>query len=158
MTEAKRSEYLHFALRLAQEAAKEILPRFDACDVSRREDGSVVTEADWAAETTMRVYIEERYPNHQILCEEGGASGGGGSKQWVLDPIDGTASFARGRPEFGTLVGLLTGGRPQLGVVHLPVTEETLFAEVGAGCWYRRGKVRRVGCGWTRKQTGSTGQ
>jgi histidinol-phosphatase len=133
-----KSPELAFALRLGAAAADQILPRFPLCPVETKADGSVVTEADRHAEAAMRALIRANYPLHAILGEEEGETAGNEEHQWVLDPIDGTASFALGIPKFGTLVALLEHGLPRVGVVHLPFTSETLYAERGAGCWYTR--------------------
>lgn len=129
---------LQFALSLAEHAEREILARFPIEGVEWKTDGTEVTEADRAAEAVMRGLIVEKYPDDGILGEEGGETAGG-RRTWVLDPIDGTAWFGLGIPKFGTLVALLEDREPVLGVVHLPVTAETLYAERGGGAWYRRG-------------------
>jgi histidinol-phosphatase len=134
-----KSPELAFALRLAAAAAGEILPRFQLSSVETKADGSVVTDADRRAEAAMRALIRVTYPSHAILGEEEGKTAGDEKHEWVLDPIDGTASFVLGVPKFGTLVALLEDGLPRLGVVHLPFTSETLYAECGAGCWYTCG-------------------
>ena len=131
------SPFLAFALQLVHEAAAEILPRFRVTSVETKEDGSEVTEADRRAEAVMRDRIQLRYPTHGVLGEEGGETKTGAEYLWVLDPIDGTMWFTLGVPKFGTLVALLQDRQPILGVVHLPATRETLYAESGKGCWYR---------------------
>jgi histidinol-phosphatase len=84
----------------------------------------------------MREMIARRMPGHAVLGEEyGGPQGPASAPLWVLDPIDGTASFAVGLPIFGTLIGYLEGGEPQLGVIHFPAMGETIFAAKGTGCW-----------------------
>jgi histidinol-phosphatase len=133
------SELLTFALDLAAVAAKEILPRFQMCTISQKDDGTVVTEADRVAEREMRRCIRGRYPSHGIVGEEEGATLGTTERQWFIDPIDGTMCYSLGVPKFGTLIALLEEGRPTLGVIHLPVTRESVFAEEGGGCWYVRG-------------------
>jgi histidinol-phosphatase len=87
----------------------------------------------------MRQRIISSYPSHGILGEEEGEIVGSNGFQWVLDPIDGTASYVLGLPRFGTLIALLEQRKPRLGVIHLPVTQEILYAETGLGCWYVRG-------------------
>jgi histidinol-phosphatase len=131
-------ELLDFAVELAHAAQPVILSRYRHPAVSRKPDGTEVTDADRAAETAMRELITRRYPDHAILGEEFGAVGSDGAEwRWVLDPIDGTASYSLGIPLFGTLVGLLRRGRPVVGVVHLPAIGETLCAGQGLGCWFR---------------------
>jgi histidinol-phosphatase len=133
-----KSPLLSFALTLATAARDEILPRFQSTTVDAKADGSEVTEADRYAEAMMCALIREKYPSHGILGEEEGKTNGIENYQWVLDPIDGTTWFVLGIPRFGTLVALLEGRKPRLGVIHLPVTAETLYAECGKGCWYTR--------------------
>lgn len=141
-----KSSDLRFALDLASMAERELLSRFPPSAIETKPDGSFVTDADRQAEAVMRACIRRSYPEHGILGEEGGAEGIGRKLQWLLDPLDGTASFVLGLPKFGTLIALVEDLQPRLGVVHLPVTRETLFAQRGAGCWYRRGEgeARRV--------------
>lgn len=132
------SPELSFALELVATASREILSRFPPAVAQSKRDGTLVTDADLRAEAAMCAAIQEAYPLHGILGEEQGETVGNGEQQWVLDPIDGTSSFVLGIPTFGTLVALLDRGHPRLGVVHLPFTSETLFAECGEGCWYAR--------------------
>lgn len=100
--------------------------------VMQKADATPVTAADREAEALMRGMIEQRFPDHQILGEEGGTSGPeGAARQWVLDPIDGTKSFVHGVPLFGTLIALLEEGRPVLGVIHLPATGELMIGAQG---------------------------
>ncbi len=140
MSKQPRQEFLHFALELAAAAAEYIEPRYLRCEVTLKTDGSEVTEADREAETAMRDRIAERYPDHHVLGEEFGLSGDRDAEYlWVLDPVDGTASFTLGVPLFGTLVGLLERGEPVVGVIHITALRETIYAAAGSGCWYRRG-------------------
>ncbi len=132
----ERQTFLEFALRLAQTAEREILPRYRNVAVSLKSDGSEVTEADREAERVMRAVIEQQYPNHDILGEEHGATNKGSRYRWVLDPVDGTASFTLAMPIFGTLVALLEDDEPVVGVIHLPAIGETVYAARGLGCWF----------------------
>ncbi len=142
-----RLDYLDFARQLAQAAEAVIMPHFRNHTVSYKSDGSEVTIADQQGEQVMRSLIEQTYPDHDILGEEYGASsqketeqqksGGEPHYQWILDPIDGTAWFTLGVPLFGTLVALLEGGEPIVGVIHFPGLGETVYAAKGHGCWYQ---------------------
>jgi histidinol-phosphatase len=143
---------LEFAVELANTAEPHILSRYRSPTVSRKADGTEVTDADRKGEEVMRELIGRRYPDHAILGEEFGATGSADAEwRWVLDPIDGTASFSLGVPLFGTLVGLLRRGDPVVGVVHLPAIGETLYAGRRLGCWFHvrgaehvRARVRPV--------------
>jgi myo-inositol-1(or 4)-monophosphatase len=116
-------EMADFATVLAAAARGETLKRF-------REPGEVmnksrsgfdpVTLADRAAETAMRGLIEETYPKHGIAGEEYPDRPSQGSCCWSLDPIDGTRSFICGVPTWTTLIALLEGGSPVLGLIDAP--------------------------------------
>ena len=147
MAEPSESEILEFALALSQEAGAFILPLWKNVAIDHKPDGSEVTEADRGAERLLRRRIAERYPDHAILGEEfGGDRGRDAEHLWLLDPIDGTASFAMGLPLFGTLIGYVRGGRPCAGVIGLHALGETVYAATGQGCWFKpdNGEARRV--------------
>ena len=132
------SSELDLALRLAQTAEDEILPRFRTVSVTRKPDGTEVTEADCEAERVMRERLAEERPGHAVLGEEFGQEGPDDARyRWVLDPVDGTAGFTIGVPLFGTLVALLEDGEPVVGVIHFPAIEETVYAARGDGCWFQ---------------------
>src|SRR5262245_29587193 len=135
-----QNDVLAFALSLAETAESAIMPVFRKCTVSFKPDGSEVTDADRRAEEVMRERIAKELPNHSVLGEEyGGPQEPTNDPLWVLDPIDGTASFVLGLPIFGTLIGYLENGEPQVGVIHFPAMGETVYAARGSGCWMRLG-------------------
>jgi len=133
------SQDLEFALEAARNAEPCILPRYQNCEVSLKPDGSEVTVADREAEELIRRLISERFPEDGILGEEHGEKPGSNNRLWVIDPVDGTASFTLGLPLFGTLIALLVDRRPTVGVIHFPALAETVYAERGEGCWLRKG-------------------
>ena len=99
------------AHRLADAARAAILPHYRSGLTSeRKEDASPVTLADRAAEEAMRRILKAECPRDAIHGEEFGSEVGSSGRTWVLDPIDGTASFLIGRPIFGTLIALVVEG------------------------------------------------
>jgi histidinol-phosphatase len=139
MPEPSLSEILDFALALSSEAGQFIMPRWKKVAVEHKADGSEVTEADCGAEQLLRKRIQERYPDHAILGEEfGGEEKRDAEHLWLIDPIDGTASFAIGLPLFGTLIGYLRAGVPAVGVIGAHALQETVYASTGQGCWLQR--------------------
>jgi histidinol-phosphatase len=137
---SRREDLLAFALDLARAAEKAILPHYQRCVVSLKADGSEVTEADRAGETVMRRMIADRFPTHAILGEEqGGAMTPSCPERWIIDPVDGTTSFAVGAPLFGTLVAFVEEEEPVVGVIHFPALGETVYAARGLGCRFQRG-------------------
>jgi myo-inositol-1(or 4)-monophosphatase len=119
--------------QFAREAGEVILPYFRSpLAVDDKSAGAAfdpVTEADRAAERLLRRRIEEHYPSHGIFGEEYGRVRETAEFQWVLDPIDGTRSFISGLPTWGTLIGLLHGGKPSAGVMYQSFTDELYFGD-----------------------------
>jgi histidinol-phosphatase len=105
-------------------------------------DGSEVTIADRGAERLLRRHIGAAWPRDALLGEEYGGELTRSGRCWLVDPIDGTASYVLGLPMFGTLVSLLIDGEPVFGVIHLSALKETTYAARGHGCWLRRDGVR----------------
>lgn len=119
-------------------------------DIVTKADGSPVTIADRGAERLIRDRLEARFPGDGILGEEFGHTPGTSGFEWVLDPIDGTMSFIRGVPLYGTLIGVTQGegARRQTvaGVIHMPALAEMVFASSGQGCWHRVGDREPTRC------------
>jgi histidinol-phosphatase len=101
--------------------------------ISSKKDGSEVTTVDIEAELMARQVLLEAFPDDGFLGEEHGEVIGSNGYRWVVDPIDGTASFARNVPLFGTLIGLEYEGVPIAGIASLPALGETISAVVGEG-------------------------
>lgn len=122
----KTEEFTGFISSLAEKSGEVIKPYFMKADmgVEFKEDKTPVTRADREAEAVMRDLIRKTYPDHGILGEEFGQENTSAEYVWVLDPIDGTVSFATGCPLFGTLIGLLHEGKPVLGAIHQPLLKQ----------------------------------
>jgi histidinol phosphatase-like enzyme (inositol monophosphatase family) len=99
-------------------------------------DGSPVTEADRRAERVAREWIEARFPGDGILGEEFGAIRADAPRRWIIDPIDGTKSFVRGMPLWGSLVAVVEQDRVVAGAACFPALRETLTAAPACGCWW----------------------
>ena len=141
MTETQPATYspsddLSLALALAADADLISLDRFRAVDlvVSTKPDRTFVTDADQAVERGIRAAIEAARPSDAILGEEYG-TGGESHRQWIVDPIDGTANFLRGVPIWGTLIALAVDGVPVVGVVSAPALGKRWWAASGHGAW-----------------------
>ena len=136
MTEYSPSDDLALALALAANADHISLDRFQALDlvVTTKPDRTPVTDADQAVERSIRSGIEAARPGDSILGEEYGTQGSG-SRQWIIDPIDGTANFLRGVPIWGTLISLAIDGVPVVGVVSAPALGKRWWAAAGHGAW-----------------------
>jgi len=114
--------------------------------VDAKPDRSPVTTADRTAEQAMRAVLAERFPDHGVLGEEFGLDRPEARLRWVLDPIDGTRAFVSGRPTFGTLIALLDGETPILGVIDQPVSRERWIGAAGRRTVFRGAYGGQVGC------------
>jgi histidinol phosphatase-like enzyme (inositol monophosphatase family) len=114
--------------------------------VETKRDGSPVTVADRAAEETARAWISARFPRDSILGEEFGADGDEKARRWIIDPIDGTKTFVRGVPLWGTLIGVARGEEVLAGAVYCPAVDELVVASVGEGCWWNGSRARVSTC------------
>ncbi len=133
------------ALEMARAAAAIILPYFQSSglQVESKQDNSPVTIADRGAEEALRKLMEKHTPGYGIIGEEFGSQPGKADREWVIDPIDGTKAFIHGVPLFGTLLALLEGGKPVVGVISLPALGQVMHASLGNGC-FLDGKPCRV--------------
>lgn len=136
MTSLDLEAELALALRLVKEAEEPILSRYQKkIEVVKKRDSSPVTEADRQAEMLVRNRLADLRPEHGVIGEEHGVTRPEARFQWVVDPIDGTKAFIHGVPLFGTLLALLDGGRPVVGVIHMPALGETVWAAQGMGAF-----------------------
>lgn len=123
---------IELAGRLADAARAAIRPYFRAeHGLEVKDDASPVTLADKAAEAAMRRLLIAERPMDGIIGEEEEAREGTSGRTWVLDPIDGTRSFIAGRPIYGTLIALIEGGWPLLGVIDQGILDERWLGVVG---------------------------
>jgi len=122
------TEITAFAHELADAAALITLKHFRKSPATQDKSGGAdfdpVTEADRAAEQIMRDMIAARYADHAIIGEEFDNVARESKYQWVLDPIDGTASYITGIPLWGTLIAFCMDGEPIIGVIDQPYLKE----------------------------------
>lgn len=102
--------------------------------VTTKPDRTPVTDADQAVERAIRAMLAERRPTDGILGEEYGSEGST-TRQWIIDPIDGTAGFLRGIPIWATLIALAVDGVPIVGMVSAPALGKRWWATTGTGAW-----------------------
>ena len=130
------------ALTIADAVDKLTLAGFRdaALTVETKSDDTPVTDIDRGAEQLIRDHLKKLRPDDGVFGEEFGADGGG-SRQWIIDPVDGTKNFIRGIPVWGTLIALLDDGKPVVGVVSAPALGMRWFAAKGDGAW--RGRAEK---------------
>lgn len=96
-------------------------------------DHTPVTDAELRIENMIIEKIHQKFPDHKVLTEEQGTTGGNDDFLWVLDPVDGTKSFLCGLPTWGVSLGLLYQARPVAGFFYIPTVKEMFWgSELGA--------------------------
>ena len=114
--------------------------------VSKKGEIDLVTEVDLECERMCRTVIAERFPEHDVLAEEGGAGPSTTPRsrwRWVFDPVDGTTNYAHGLPIFCASLGLEIDGRTEVGAVFDPSRRE-LFTAVRRGGSFLNGRALAV--------------
>jgi len=140
LTIDKKGE-LSLLLEAAQELARRTggvaLRHFrSSIAVESKTDGSPVTVADRSAEEAAREWITRRFPDDGILGEEFGAHLPAAKRRWLIDPIDGTKTFVRGVPLWGTLIAVCEEEAVLAGAAFFPAVDEILGAAPTLGCWW----------------------
>src|SRR5437762_2405744 len=135
MNPAWRTRY-DAAVEAATKASQLALRYFDNnVAVEWKRDQSPVTIADREAEQLLRTTLLGAFPSDGILGEEFGDQPGTSGFRWIVDPVDGTRSFVRGVPIWGTLVGLEYRGELVAGIAYLPAMGQTYRAVRGGGAF-----------------------
>jgi histidinol-phosphatase len=164
---ARYERELEVARRAVERAGALTLEYFGAkFTVEYKADATPVTIADRGAETLIRDELTSAFPADGIVGEEFPEKIGTSGRRWIIDPIDGTASFVRAVPLYGVLVGLEIADRTDaaaappaasagaaaerahsrtcvVGVAGFPALRETYWATRGAGA-FRNGEPIRV--------------
>lgn len=105
---------------------------------------SIVTEVDIAVNDQLHKDLALMRPGYGWLSEETEDDAGRLSRTrvWVVDPIDGTRAFAKGKPHFAVSVALVEDGRPVLAALFNPATDEFFEAVAGGGATLNGNSIR----------------
>lgn len=137
---------LETAQKIATEASPVAMALFrKPLRINAKSDDSPVTIADQDTEKAIRAALEASFPGETIFGEEFGQSGTH-SDMWIVDPIDGTRSFIAGLPLFGMLLGFLSEGAPQLGVINMPALNELYAGARGMGATLNGAPIKVSSC------------
>ncbi len=136
-----------FAEELADAARTCTLKYFrKSIDITNKQDNSPVTIADQQTEKLLREMILNTYPDHGIFGEEYGVERLNANSIWVIDPIDGTASFITGVPLYGTLISLVCNNKPILGLIDMPAMDERWIATTETPAHYNGSPCHTSNC------------
>ncbi|WP_044199416.1 3'(2'),5'-bisphosphate nucleotidase CysQ [Dyadobacter tibetensis] len=145
-------------------AGRRIMEIYDdkalANQVAWKADASPLTLADRVAHGVLTEGLLKLHPHIPVLSEEGRdipfSERKGWQRYWCVDPLDGTREFVNRNGEFTVNVALIEDGYPQLGVIHVPVTQTTYLASAEYGAWKwlegevpQKLQVRSLPTGWT---------
>ena len=141
MTKKEEKEYLEFAKKISKKAGKIMLKYFNKENsYAYKSDKTIVTEVDKKINRFVIDEIRKKYPTHAIDGEE--EKYGKSKYTWVCDPIDGTAMYARKIPLSVFSLALTEDGKPKIGVVYDPFTNNLYSAASGLGAYQNDVKIK----------------
>ncbi len=141
-------ERLDFAEALARKAGElglDYFRKLDTLTITHKGHQDLVSEADRNVETLIREELAASFPKDSILGEELGMEEGESGYTWVIDPIDGTANFVAGIPQWCVILACVNQGQVIVGVIHDPVAGETFKAAAGHGAFLNGKPVKASG-------------
>ena len=136
MSTSDKDELHEFVCDLARRAGELQFSRYeDPGRVTEKAPKDIVTEVDLLCEELMVSAITERFPEDAILSEERGGEISDSGRTWLLDPVDGTANYARANPIFCACVSVLEGGAVTHAAVAAPRLGDLYHASLGSGAY-----------------------
>ncbi|AEP29151.1 inositol-1-monophosphatase [Brumicola nitratireducens] len=136
---------LNIAVRAARSAGNVIargFENFDDLQIEQKGENDFVTKIDREAEQTIIYKIQQSYPDHTFVGEEGGIVAGNDDYKWIIDPLDGTTNFIKGIPHFAVSIALQYKGRLDQAVVFDPIRGELFTASRGNGAQLNGHRIR----------------
>ena len=131
-------EHLWVATRSIRAAGSELNQRFGATEAFEYKDnGELVTQADREIEKLIVEMIQQSFPDHQFICEEGFANFVS-KPRWIIDPLDGTMNFFNGVPHYSVSIAFEGSRRCDLGLVYYAPRND-LYVAIEDGGAYRNG-------------------
>lgn len=142
---AKRLEFAIDLARRAGSVAAQFFKSIDSLKIESKGHQDLVSNADRDVETFIRDAIAGAFPDDGIVGEEQARKAGSSGHDWVIDPIDGTANFVRGIPQWCVVIACVTPAGTVLGVINEPVSGELFHAARGTGAFLNGQPMRAVG-------------
>lgn len=138
MTDVEAQKRLEFAIDVARRAGElgvKFFRELDKLTIESKGHQDLVSNGDREVELFVRAEIAKAYPQDGIVGEEHAPVEGTSGHVWVIDPIDGTANFVRGIPQWCVIIACMKDGVTHTGVVHEPIGRETFYARRGGGAF-----------------------
>lgn len=127
-------EVLERVVREAGSIALSYFNNLNDLEVSKKSSRDLVTEADHTVEAFLKQALANHYPKFGFWGEESGKTADQNNR-WIVDPIDGTHSFAKGQYFWSISVALEIEQQLTVGVVHAPALDDYYYAQTGKGAW-----------------------
>jgi myo-inositol-1(or 4)-monophosphatase len=134
-------DFLDAAIEIAREAGQ-VLLSYRGVGFELKGDFDLVTAADRASEQLIMKRLQERFPKHGIVAEEGGHAEMHSEFRWYVDPLDGTTNFAHGFPMWNVTLAIARNEEIVAGVIFDPLNDELFTAERGAGARLNGAPIR----------------
>ncbi|MBD3203605.1 inositol monophosphatase [Candidatus Woesearchaeota archaeon] len=150
--------YLKDAEKAAELAENIVMSYFNKKKIiENKGEVDLVTDADKKAEKKILEFLKIRYPDHGFILEENKNQCEGCEYIWIIDPIDGTTSFAHNYPMFSISIALYKNNKPLAGVVKVPYLNELFTAQKNKGAYLNKKKIRVSKISTLRKSLIATG-
>ncbi len=138
------ADRLDAAKAIAREAGTMALDFFkdlSALDIKSKGAQDMVSNADLEVETFVRARLAEAFPEDGIVGEEHGDVASSSGWTWVIDPIDGTANFVAGIPQWCVILACVKDDQTQLGAIYEPCNNEMFWGARGKGAYVNDAKL-----------------
>ncbi|MEO8560087.1 MAG: inositol monophosphatase family protein, partial [Rhodospirillales bacterium] len=133
-------------------------------DIREKKPGDLVTVADLAAEKSITAGLQKILPGIPVVGEEAVAADPAlqeeiatAERAWIVDPLDGTSNFAKGRAMFAVIVALVERGRAIGGWIHDPINQRDAWVEHGHGAWLGDQRMQFTRSGTVKEMQGFVG-
>src|SRR5437879_8168319 len=139
---AAKNDFVAGMVEIAREAGALLMEYFHQhVKVEYKGEVDLVTVADRKSEALILQRIQARWPQHDVLGEEGARIETGSDYRWYVDPLDGTTNFAHGFPVFCVSLALEHKGQMVAGVIYDPTRDELFVAEKGSGAYLNQQRI-----------------
>ena len=136
---------LNIAIQAARSAARiivQFVDRLDIININEKNRNDFITQVDKLSEEEIIYVVRKAYPNHTILSEEVKIQKYDHDYTWIIDPLDGTANFIHGFPQFAISIALKYRENLEIGLIYDPLRQELFTAIRGSGAQINNRKIR----------------
>ena len=136
-----KKKLINAAVEISKKAGETILEVYNSdFEYTIKEDSSPLTKADQKSHDVILHNLRLLDPHIPILSEEDSdipfSKRSKWNRYWLVDPLDGTKEFIKRNGEFTVNIALIENNLPVLGVIHIPVSNETFWGSDCSGSFY----------------------